>query len=176
MKFRRLTRDEATRAGVSYGSKHQVAASVPKGKATARSKLYTNRQYHEALIKARARALATSAKERRAASKQTKEKYSGRRNQTYTTKHGKEVKVFNDLSKKEFFRRVKRAHGRNIVPHFLAERHSRGASGTHGEPKWSSGTQIAADELDNDEELDFWLEQWGFTSDPVRYGLQIVSQ
>jgi hypothetical protein len=174
MKYRRLTRDEAARLGVSYGAKRQVAAGVKR--VTKSTKLYSNREAHEATIKARARANATTPKERRAASKLTKERYAERRTQSFFTKGGKEVKSYNDLSEKEFFRVLKRAGNKQVVPHFLAERNSQGGSGTHGKPKWSSGSRIEADEISDPDDLEDWLDRWGFTSVPTRYGVQVVSQ
>lgn len=46
-RFRRLTKEEAERIGVSYSSKRAVDASIPKGKATKRNKLYSNRQAYQ---------------------------------------------------------------------------------------------------------------------------------
>ncbi len=44
LKTRRLTREEAAKRGVSYGSKHQVDAHIKKGSVTAKTLIYTERQ------------------------------------------------------------------------------------------------------------------------------------
>lgn len=50
-KFRRLTKQEAEKIGVSYSSKHAVDASIPKGAVTKRNKIYSNRQAYQLTTK-----------------------------------------------------------------------------------------------------------------------------
>jgi hypothetical protein len=85
--FRRLTRDEARRKGVSYSSKHQVAKHIKR--VTKRTKTYTNRKAAELRTKTK------------------REAYTKSRFETKALKKGGVSRVYKNLSKADLFKRLK---------------------------------------------------------------------
>jgi hypothetical protein len=173
-KYRKLNASELKARGLGPKSKTRVLASVKR--VTAKTRVYSDRELHQKNIRARKLAEARTPAERKAARTFTKERYASLRYVETKTKSGVYNTTYNDMTQREFFRVLKRNEGRYVVPHFLAERQSFGPSGTgDGEAKWSSGTRIKPHEIDTTKGLNFWLDKWGFVSDPLRYGVQIVA-
>ena len=166
---RRLTRDEAQRLGVSHAAKRRVSTNVKN--VTRSTKTYTDREAHTAKVRARELKTARTPAEKAKARKMTREAYTARRVRPYTTTKGKSGIAYRDLSKADFYKFLKRHKGQEIVPQFYAERQKYRV----GQPQWSQGTRVLAEEIGDDDDLDTALEAWGFTSEPTRFGFDVVA-
>lgn len=117
-KFRRLTRDEAKRKGVSYTSKHMVDAKIKR--VTKATKTYTNRKAAELRTKVK------------------REVYTKSRFETKKLKLGGISRVYKNLSKPDLFKRLKKEHkDTDVVLYALGDRSGGNYEKTKG-PVWSA--------------------------------------
>lgn len=164
MKYRRLTKVEAARVGVSYGAKRQVPATLKR--VTSSTKTYSNREAHTAVIRANA-----SGKGARSV---TKEKYAKSRVTRTKTQGGVEVITRNNLSPRELRRVLKQAGNRPVVLVMRAEFGGSGKSGTNGGLGWRYGiSEVDADALLEEGALRKYERASGALSTPRRYSVVI---
>jgi hypothetical protein len=167
MKYRRLTRQEAAKRGVSYSAKLQV----PVGKkVTARTKLISNRQAHNEAIRLRERTLGKSAKQAR---KATKESYAkSRRPIERTMRNGRKEHAYYNLSPREMRSILRKHEGQGVVLLMFAEFGGGGASGAPAGHGWRYGLSEAdAGELLDPDALADYEDASGALTTPTRYGV-----
>lgn len=159
-KFRRLTRAEAKRKGVSYSSKHQVAAHVKR--VTKATKTYTNRKAAELRTGAKREAFAKANIERR------------------NLKSGGIVTEFKNLTKQNLFKKLRKYRDHEVLLKFhaapgakFAEYKGRDITELRDEDElWFSGSRVDADELLDDESFAKYLDH-SDVAGALKYGLLV---
>lgn len=163
--FRRLTKAEASRVGVSYGAKRMVRASVKR--VTANTPTISNR---EASTKAIIRTQRSTGQRKI----RSKEAYTKSRAPIIReAKSGGKAETHNNLSKRDLTRLLKINRNRRVVLIIHADR-----SGKNYKNKgavWSHGvSQVDAETLLDAESFDEYLKASAITSRPDRYGLEVL--
>jgi hypothetical protein len=161
---RRLTRAEASRLGVSYSSKRRVNKSVPKGKATKRNRLYTDREVAEARIRKK-----TGDK------KATRESASIANIEHRTLKKsGSGVIEFKKQSKAQLIKNLKKYRDKYVILHFRGNTTGALYKGQDlGPTSWvSAHSRITARELLNPDHFKDYVED-SYVENITEYGLVV---
>ena len=154
-KLRRLTREEASRLGVSYSAKRRIRASIKHP--TSRTRLYTDREVAQSKLH------------------KTKETFTReRRHASVSKKTGKLISTYyEDIPKSEFFKLLKKYSNHFVIVVFKAESTLRGSRyDEENGPVWITGTSkiLASDVIAH---YDDQLRRLKITSPPKRFALRV---
>lgn len=175
--FRRLTKAEASRLGVSYSAKRQVSAGIKRGNVTKATRLYTNRE-------------AATIDLKRHNGFATREKYAAGRVEVRILKKGGKATEYKGLSKAELMKRLKKSGNKPVLLKFGGGKKKGGRKfevGGGGSPSgatykgddvgdddwYSAFERIDADELLDKDNFNNFLEDSKIDGEPSQYGLVV---